>query len=235
VSAVEPHWERLTPADVDDLTVEVLRRAWRARPEVRHIRLQGEEAVVKDYGRGGSFFKRWILGTFLARREATALRRAEGIPNIPRVLATPQPWSIVIEYVESTPVTALRNQELAPEFFEALSRMVECIHQRGMAHGDLEKLDNVLVTPEGEPALVDFAAAIIAGANPLAALALPYIRENDRRAICKLKQKFAPELLTDDERERLQRRSTAEVWFRRVRKYIRRPVKTLAGVNGDRD
>ncbi|MGD9496204.1 MAG: hypothetical protein AB7Y46_07830 [Armatimonadota bacterium] len=220
-------WGRLTDEDVDRLTVSVLRPAWRARPELRHIRLADEDAVVKDYGRRGNLFKR-LLGAFLAQREAAALRRAEGVPNVPRLLASPRPWMIVTEHIEAVPVTSPEAPALGPGFFARLSDLIDQLHARGIAHGDLEKLDNVLVTADGRPALVDFAAAIMAGSNPLAALALPHVQESDRRGISKLKAQQAPELLSDAERCRLEHRSAAERWFRRLRHLVRRPVKALA-------
>lgn len=222
-----PDWDDLTDADIDRLTTEVLREGWWARPEIRHIRLEGTDAVVKDYGRHGSVFKR-ILGTWLARREAQALRRAAGIPYVPRVLGRPRPWTIVIEYVNATPVTALEPPHLDCAFFEQLSDLIHQLHERGIAHGDLEHLDNILATDQMHPAVVDFAASVMTGTNPLAALVWPYVAENDLRAVCKLKALYAPELLTEDESCLLKRRSALESWFRRVRRYVRGPVKMLS-------
>jgi len=220
-------WASLHRGEIDRLTVRVFREAWRARPEVRHIRMEGVDAVVKDYGRGGNIFKH-LLGAFLARREVAALHRAEGLPHVPHVYAMPRLWIAVLEYIDAAPVTAQPRQTFDAGFFDRLSGLIDMIHRRGIAHGDLEKLDNILVTPDGEPAIVDFAAAIMSGGNPLVALALPYVQENDRRAICKLKSVVAPDLLTDEERQILETRRPAEVWYRRLRKYIRRPVKSLA-------
>jgi hypothetical protein len=231
----DAEWENLTRADVDRLTVEAYRSAWRARPEVRWVRMAGEDAVVKDYGRSGNFFKH-ALGAFLATREAAALRRAEGLSGVPRMIALPRRWILVLQHLDARSVTGLDEQEradlLTPVFFKRLTSLIAQLHDRGIAHGDLEKLDNILVTDEGEPAIVDFAAAIMSGLNPFAALLLPYIQQNDRRAVYKLKSKYAPRLLTEGEDAKLHERGRAEVIFRRARKYIRRPVKRLSSLNG---
>lgn len=224
--------QSLSPERVDELTVRVLRTAWRARPEVRLIELDGRRAVVKDYGRAGTWFKR-VVGAYLARREAAALRRAEGIANIPRVLAGPNAWWLVTGHIDAEQVTGLERPELEQPFFEALERLVRCLHSRGIAHGDLEKLDNILITPSGEPALVDFAAAVMSGANPLAALLLPYIQESDYRGIYKLKERYAPALLSEAQRHFLHNRSAAERLFRRLRVYVRNPVKALSSEEPD--
>lgn len=232
----EPQWEKLTRADVDRLTVEVYREAWRARPEVRRIRMLGQDAVVKDYGRSSNIFKH-ALGAFLTTREAAALRRAEGLANVPRVYAKARPWILVVEHIAARQVTSLDDAEraevLTPAFFERLTGLIAQLHGRGVAHGDLEKLDNVLITPDGSPAIVDFAAAVMSGLNPLSALALPLIEQNDRRAVYKLKSKYAPEQLTEEEAAELHDRSRVEVLFRRARKYIRGPVKRLSAQEGE--
>ncbi len=227
-------WDSLHRGIIDDLTVTVYRRAWRARPEVRHIRMRGEDAIVKDYGRGGNLFKH-LLGAFLAMRERAALLRAGGIRNIPRVLGLPRRWILVLEHIEATELDDTPPEVFTSEFFDQLSAMIADMHALGMAHGDLENLGNILVTPEGQPAIVDFAAAVMAGANPLAAIALPHMQENDLRAVCKAKSVLAPHLLTDEEGELLQRRSTVELWFRRARRYVRRPVKRLAAGEYDKN
>jgi RIO-like serine/threonine protein kinase len=223
---------------VNRLTVEVYRKAWRARPEVRRIRMLGQDAVAKDYGRSSNIFKH-LLGTFLATREAAALRRSEGLANIPNVYALARPWILVTEFVEARQVTSLdeteRAEVLTPAFFDRLTGLIAQLHGRGVAHGDLEKLDNILVTSNGFPAIVDFAAAIMSGMNPLSALALPYIQQNDRRAVYKLKSKYAPEQLTEEESVKLHQRSRAEVLFRRARKYIRAPVKRWSAREGAGD
>lgn len=224
-------WDDLTEADVDRLTVRVLRRSFRARPEVRQIRLQGEDAVVKDYGREGTLFKR-LLGRYLVGREAAALRRAAGVPSVPRLLGRPRPWMLAIEYVDATRITALPSPRIDAVFIQRLTAIIDALHRRGIAHGDLEKLDNILVTADGRPAVVDFAAAIMLGLNPLAALGFPHVSDNDCRAVLKLKRAYAPELLTADERERLAQRSLVETAFRRLRAYIRRAIMALTSPAG---
>jgi len=225
MSAVD--WRSLTPADTERLSVRVLRPAHRSRPEVRLISLNGERAVVKDYARGANWFKR-LLGAFLVRREATALRRADGVERVPRLLALPSPCLLVTSYLDAVGLGTPGAPEIDERFCDLLEAIIDKLHDRGIAHGDLEKLDNILITPGAEPALVDFTSAIMSGANAGAAFALPEVMKNDRRAVCKLKAKLAPELLSEEERRLLHSRSPLESWFRSWRGYIRRPVKRLS-------
>lgn len=226
-------WDNLTEEDVDQLTVCVLRRSFRARPEVRHIRLQGKDVVVKDYGRESAPFK-LLLGKYLAGREAAALRRATGISGVPRLLGRPRPWALATEYMHATSVTALSSPRIDEPFIRGLTHIIDELHRRGIAHGDLENLDNIMVAVNGNPAIVDFTAAIMLGLNPLAALAFPYVRDNDYRAILKLKSVYAPELLTADEAERLAQRTPAETVFRHVRDYVRRAIRVLTSDPAER-
>ncbi len=224
----EKTWQQLTREDLDELTVEVLREGLGTRPEVRLINLRGELAVSKDYGRGGTWFKR-LLGIYLARREVAALQRAEGIPNVPRVLALSNGSAIVMSRVDGVQVTAVDDSDVFDaEFFERLLTLIDKLHRRGVAHGDLEKLDNIMITSDGEPALVDFTSAIVSGASPIAALVLPEIMANDLRAVYKLKANFAPELLALDEERALYERGRGETWFREQRRYIRSAVRALS-------
>lgn len=226
----EKTWQQLTREDLDEITVQVLREGLGTRPEVRLVSLRGEQAVSKDYGRGGTWFKR-MLGLYLARREVAALQRADGIANIPRVLALSNGSAIVMSRIDGVQVTAVDDSDVFDaEFFERLLTLIGKLHRCGVAHGDLEKLDNIMITPDGEPALVDFTSAIVSGASPVAALALSEIMANDVRAVYKLKAHFAPDLLTPDEERVLHERGKGETWFREKRRYVRSTVRALSGL-----
>lgn len=214
----------LSRENLEEVTVEVIRPGERARPDVRLIAINGRKYVVKDYGANGTLFK-WLLGVYLAWRERAALQRAGGTEGVPRLGGTLGPCALVIEYIESVEVTSAARELLTPAFFERLVALVHELHGRGVVHGDLKKLENVLVTPEGRPALVDFTAAFVTGSNPLTAAVFPWICDDDIRGIYKLKQRCAPELLTEQEAEFLQERSGVEKLFRRVRRYVRYAVK----------
>lgn len=98
------------------------------------------------------------LSRWLARREYRALRWADGIPGIPRAIAMPKENVFYREYV---PGTALpRAAAPAPAFFEELAAIARALHARGITHNDLHKEANVIVTPEGRPALLDFQLAL---------------------------------------------------------------------------
>jgi hypothetical protein len=102
---------------------------------------------------------RW-LGWILARRERRFLQKLGDLPNIPD-------WSgdvfegeqrlanaVAHAYVRGEP---LRYDEPVDEnFFPALEATLREMHRRGMAFVDLHKAENVLVSDDGRPFLIDF-------------------------------------------------------------------------------
>ena len=123
-------------------TTELVR--WRGRPAVRkRLRMRFRLPVLS------AEVDRW-----LAHREMRQMRRAEGIPGVPRVLARLDRTTFVREYVPGVALPRAERPDRA--FFDALMRIVVALHARGITHNDLHKEANVIVTPDGSPALLDF-------------------------------------------------------------------------------
>ncbi len=215
-------------ADIPELTVKVLRPAEGARPDVRLLAVNGALIVIKDYGSGANMFKR-SMGRYLVERELAAYKRLQGLKGIPACLGCLDPYTLVVRYVDAEPAPLIDACRLTPDFFLRLLEMVRRIHERGVAHGDLKRLPNILVDKHDAPALIDFTAAVISGSSPLAALVLPQIFENDLRGVYKLKMRHAPNLLTPEEEAFLEYQGPAERLFRRVRDRVRGPVQRLSG------
>ena len=75
------------------------------------------------------------------------------------VLAEPTPQTLVRSFIPGVPLH--EATALPRNFFERLEQLVAVLHACGVAHNDLHKEPNVLVTPEGLPALVDFQLASV--------------------------------------------------------------------------
>ena len=134
----------------------------------------------------------------------------------------------VLQSVEARPVPELRPGELSDDFFAAVSDLVAAMHRRGVAHADL-RLANILVDRQGQPVVIDFAASIMTGSNPIAALLFPLVCDYDWRWVRKLKQRMALHLLSAEERQVLNYRPPMVRLFRRAREPIRRLIKRWAG------
>lgn len=106
---------------------------------------------------------------FFAEAKAVNLVRHEHIVDIMDLGALPgdAPY-IVMEYVEGTPLSALlRARGSLPvgsfaRFVQEVLAALQATHDKGIFHRDL-KPDNVMVTPEGHPKILDFGVARLEG------------------------------------------------------------------------
>lgn len=127
--------------------------------------------VVRRVASGGRVPGSRPLARVLLARERRALRRLEGVTGVARVLdpscgadapsragEVPAAREVLLRsWIEGCPLHAAT--ELPSDFFERLEDLVRDLHARGVCHNDLHKEGNVLVCPDGYPALVDFQLA----------------------------------------------------------------------------
>lgn len=152
------------------------------------------------------------LAWLLLRREARALRAAEGVARIPRLLETGR-RHLLRTYLPGRPLHEAGHP--SPEFFEGARDILEALHARGVTHNDLHKEPNILQDEDGRPALVDFQLASVCRRR--GAWFRMCVRE-DLRHLLKHKRKYCPEALTAEERGLLARTSWVARWWRRLAK-----------------
>jgi len=178
------------------------------------VRSGGLDLAVKTpHGRGIA----WRARRFLLRREYRAYRRLEGLSGFPHCLGLFQARHLAMEYVEGA---LLRHAAPAdPErFFHELRQIIQAMHERGVAHGDLKSRHNVLVDGTGRPVIIDLGTAVVRrpGRHPLNHWLFDYLRQIDLNGWVKLKYGNYEHV---DERDRhLVRRSRIERlnhWARR--------------------
>ncbi|MGQ0428378.1 MAG: serine/threonine protein kinase [Gammaproteobacteria bacterium] len=157
----------------------------------------GRRFVFRDTGAA----RRWFLplARWLCRREARALVQLDGVPGVPRLLGT-GPAGLRREWMEGRPMQLAEPRDL--RYFRAARRLVTALHRRGVAHCDLAKEPNWLVTPAGAPALVDFQLAFVA---PRRGRVFRALAREDLRHLLKHKRSYCPERLTARERDILAR------------------------------
>jgi hypothetical protein len=161
--------------------VKTYRTGAGSRPEVALIQVGDAQAVLKDFSRSAIWFGR-ILGPLLAWREARALRRLSEVHGVPRLIG------------------GVRS-----ELFDKLDQLVREIHEHGVAHCDLRSGGNIIVSGDGQPYLIDFAAHTVRGSrwNLFWRWAFIGFCEADLLAIVRLKKRLAPELLSSTDTRRL--------------------------------
>lgn len=198
-----------------------------SRPEVILVRLNGEQAVLKDFSKSDPWFRR-VVGPLSARREARALEQLAGARGVPRLLRRVGHDAILIEYVPGTSAREIPPGGLTPPFFERLYRLVDCLHEYGVAHCDLRSQGNILVGADGEPYVVDFAANFKRPRswNFPARWMYTKLCEADRVAVARLKKTHAPELLTEAEKLSLTR--DRKTWLERTARFIGKSVRNIS-------
>ena len=189
------------------------------KPEVRPVTIRGVLCLVKDFRRRPLLW-RLTAGRFVIAREASIYRALRGLPGIPRFLGQCDEDCLIVERIEGADISSFRKREIAAAFLDRLEALVTSIHDRGVVHWDLRQRKNVLVGRDGAPWLIDFASGV---RFPRGSALLRWARVSDLSGVAKLREKFAPETLTDRDRELLSLDRLRP--FRRARKAKRRRRK----------
>lgn len=195
---------RLTGAS--RLIVTVMKRGPWFKADIMRLQNDAGESILKDFSEKG-----WLMRWFGARqlqRERRALRRLAGLPGIPVDLGEVPPCGLLLESMAGEAITRWRRrtrEEIEP-MVGRLARLVDAIHDRGVAHLDLRKRDNVLVAADGTLSVIDFNASVCFAPGSLAArLFFPVLQRIDQDAVLKWKALLLPDLLTPEERRRQRR------------------------------
>ena len=180
-----------------------------------------ERRIVLKLQRQASFFGlplQW-LGRILAAKEFAAMRHAQGIEGVPRVLGRWGPTGIAREFVPGQPLR--KGLRVPDDFHDRLRGSIEALHRRGMAYVDLEKCENVLVGDDGRPYLFDFQIAWYVprrwgGELPPVRAIRALFQRGDRYHLVKLKRRTRPDLMTQEELAASYRRP----WYVRLHRAV---------------
>lgn len=146
---------------------------------------------------------------WLARREALALRKVDGLAATPQLLR----WDG--RRLDRSYMAGDAMYQRPPHgdrgYFRQARRLLQQLHRRGLAHNDLAKEANWLVLTDGTPAIIDFQLAT--RGDPHARWMRLLARE-DLRHLLKHKRTYCRDALTPVERRVLKRHSwVRELWF----------------------
>ncbi len=131
---------------------------------------------------------RWLLA-----REAHALAALDCLDSVPCVLEA-NTLSLRRSYIEGEAMHVARPE--SPHYFRLAAKSLRRMHRYGVVHNDLAKEPNWLVTPRGEPALVDFQLAWF---RPQRGLLFRILAREDLRHLLKHKRTYCPQNLTKRE------------------------------------
>jgi serine/threonine protein kinase len=188
----------------------------------------GNRFLVKDIRYSG-FWYRYTVGWFLMRRESRFYVRARGLPFVPHYYGKLDGDALIFEEVDAAPLKRVSSDDLSPGFFDNLRECVEELHRRGIVHLDLRQQGNILLTPEKNLKIVDFESALFLGYfRWLQALLIPLFSRIDHSAILKLRLRYRPDEVSDDEKRRYRRyRMIRKLWpvrngmFRWIKRRLR--------------
>lgn len=138
---------------------ELLRDGRWANARVSLFRSGDVEWVVKDFA-PRSFWVRNTLGRLLLRRELRALQKLAGIDGVPGSAFRVDAHAIAARYIPGATLGKVPAEWLNAAFFTALERLLQQVHARGIVHLDTRGTGNMLMTPDGRPALIDFQASV---------------------------------------------------------------------------
>ena len=194
-------WNRYSLDELRAHAVRQYRQAHGSRPDVLLIEIDGEQAVLKDFSHSDRGFSH-LIGPLLVFREVRSLRRLDDVVGIPRLIRQVNRQSFLLEAIDATPASQLRNCGYPQSFFDRMAALLDEMHAHGVAHGDLRSAGNTLIDRDLQPWLVDFVASVHQGSrwNLPARWFFRQFIEVDHGAILKLKLRLSPELLTDEER-----------------------------------
>jgi len=153
-----------------------------------HIGRIGEHKIlVKSAAEKG--IASWMCRMFL-RREYRVYQRLAGIKGIPHCYGFFGGRFLVLEYIDAQTMR-LATITNRPVFFAEMFEIIKAIHGRGVAHGDLKRKDNILVTNGMHPCLLDFGVSAIwrSGLHPFNHFWYKFSQQHDLNAWLKLKYK----------------------------------------------
>ncbi|MEE4639501.1 MAG: hypothetical protein V2J42_12265 [Wenzhouxiangella sp.] len=166
--------------------------------EVRRFRFKGQDLAIKTPSGRGPL--RWLRLQSL-RREYRTYRELQGLTGFARCHGLFGHRYLVLDYIEGAD---FRHAALPDRtaFFDQLLNVIQAMHGRGIAHGDLKRKDNLRVSTDGQPVILDLGTAIRCkpAGSSLNRRLFEFIRQTDLNAWVKLKYGRYEAIAPEDQR-----------------------------------
>jgi predicted Ser/Thr protein kinase len=164
--------------------------------------------IVRRSAREARFPFRLAARRLLAL-EARALAALDEVDGVPQLLRADRE-TLEREYIDGQPMQ--EGRPTSPDYFAEAQRLLRRIHRAGVAHNDLAKEPNLLVTRSGHPAIVDFQLSWYA---PGRGTVFRLLAREDLRHLLKHKRTYCPQALTARETDILRTPSwIARLWMK---------------------
>lgn len=220
----------LTRSELGSQTSELFRAGRYWQPDLFLVQRQGRRYIVKDYGARPPLY-RWSVGMLATCRESKNYRRLAGLPGIPDFGGRIDRYALAVELIAGRNADRFKRGELPATFFTELRTIIQGVHDRGVVLGDLRNSKNIMVTEQGRPMLIDFSTGFSRGGwwNPLQRWLYAIFERDDYLGVVKLKRRYAPELMTEEERLALEEGLPFERTAHVLRDAFKHIVKRLVG------
>ncbi len=138
---------------------QILREGRWANARVVRATIDGAEWTVKDFS-SRAWWVRNLFGRWLLRRELRALEKLAGIEGVPAQAFRVDSCAIAARFVPGVTLDRAPREQMNEAFFLELEALFRAVHARGLVHLDSRGSSNLLATPQGRPAVIDFQAAL---------------------------------------------------------------------------
>lgn len=165
---------------------------------------ESNEFAVLKIGRVVPFLGlplRW-LGAGLCKRELKVLRQLQDIDQVPQIIGSFGRTGFLYQYIDGKSLD--ERPALPDSFFDKLMDLIRQIHTHDICYVDMNKRGNILLGDDNRPHLIDFQISKYLPGRIFKPLR-NYLQKEDIYHLLKHKRKFRPDLLTDEENERLAR------------------------------
>jgi len=196
-----PHVPSRTPRrdEILDATVDVLLEGGPTKADLLVVDVGEGPMIVKDFARKKSWVRHF--GRLSISREYRAYRWLAGMKGTPALIGRVDALAFAMEKIEGPRLWFTKDrEERGPDYVVELRSLLDRIHGRGLVHLDLRGRENILVRPDGDLAIVDFAGAAWFRPGGLGHRVLfPFLSRIDETAYLKWKERLTPGRLTPDE------------------------------------
>ena len=225
-SSLEPRLTRETLETLPKTALHTPRNSTKAN--VYFVEWNGQKIVVKDI-RNRPIWTRFTVALWLLRREIKALAALEtaGLRETPHLRGQGRDF-FAARFCQGQQLKKFARGEVQSAVIERVEAALQRAHAAGIVHGDLHR-ENILVDENGQISILDWASASVFGQNKRRLwhewLAL------DRRALAKIKARYAPQLLADEEKLILEQGGSP--LYRKVREFGFRVRRALGNKKAD--